>query len=99
MTKQPPSRREHVELGADLLNARWALLDACRLTDTHYPRNSAPARAAQAALDAFERLRSALDNESASELPGDDWSPMIYYGDDREARAEWLAENPLDHRD
>jgi hypothetical protein len=96
MTKQHPTRREHVELGADLQNARRALLDAAVLTGNRYPKDSPQAKAAQKALAAIEELRNTLDNASAREIPGEDWSPTIYYGSSPEARAEWLAEHPLD---
>jgi hypothetical protein len=94
--KQPPTRRQHVELGARLQEAREAVFDAMVLTSRHYRPTAKVTKAAHAALKAMDHLRNMLDDVSAAELPGDLWSPTIYYGANREVRAQWLAANPLD---
>lgn len=93
--KQPPSRREHVELGAALQDAREAVMAACSLTGTHYPKASAVYRSARTVLRQMDVLRAELDAVSYQELRGEDWSPTIYYGANAGKRAEWLAANPL----
>ncbi len=94
--RQPPTRREHVEIGARLQDAREAIFDAGVMTGNHYARSSKAATIARKALKAIDALRCELDGLSAGELRGDLWSPTIYYGANREVRAAWLAANPLD---
>ncbi|GAA2623633.1 hypothetical protein GCM10010399_63610 [Dactylosporangium fulvum] len=94
--KTPPSRRQHVELGARLQGARDAVFAAVQLTSASYPVASRPAKAAVKALRVLDELRMALDDVSYQELRGDDWSPTIYYAANCEVRAAWLAANPVD---
>ncbi|GGM52820.1 hypothetical protein ACFFX1_55335 [Dactylosporangium sucinum] len=98
MTARKPglSRRQHVELGEKLQATRDEVLRAVTLLSNVYPVASRQVRAAETTLRKFDELRSALDDVSARELPGDLWSPTIYYGANREQRAAWLAANPLD---
>lgn len=93
--KLPPTRRRHVELGAALQDARAAIMEACSLTGTHYPKASSAYRSARTVLRQMDILRAELDAVSSQELRGDDWSPLIYFGANTEKRASWLAANPL----
>ena len=97
MTRRRPgfTRRQHVDLGAQLQEHRDGVYDAVTAISNAYGDASRAARLAHRALNAIDALRCELDNLSAGELPGDLWPPTIYYGANRDARAAWLAENPL----
>lgn len=90
------SRRQHVDLGAQLQAARDTLVHALTLIGNAYPHTSKATRLAEKASKAVDALRCELDDVSARELPGDRWSPLIYYGARDVARQEWLAANPLE---
>lgn len=97
MSRKPGlTRRQHVELGATLQRVYEDLVAASVLLSNSYPQTAKCVKASNAAWRGLDTLRCELDNVSANQLPGDLWSPTIYYGANREIRAAWLAANPLD---
>ncbi|WP_319462506.1 hypothetical protein [Micromonospora sp. RTP1Z1] len=70
----------HVEVGAQLQEARDRLVHLVVELSNAYPKSSGQVRAAERALRAVDELRSVLDDVSAGELPGEAWSTSIYYG-------------------
>jgi hypothetical protein len=83
---------EHIALGAELTATRERLLRIAVQLGNAYPKTHRAVRLAATVEDQLNRLRSALDDASAEENPGDDdWSPVIYYGADRAAREPVVA--------
>jgi hypothetical protein len=81
---------QHIAAGEQLLAAREQILAVSTAVQNAYPRSARVSTQAQRALDEVDKLRSELDNVSAQENPdGDTWSPVIYYGANRDA---WEAE-------
>jgi hypothetical protein len=80
MTRKYPglTRREHVELGAELQDLRERALAAAISVGNVYPKSSFAYKRAHKALRALDSLRCALDSQSCRELPGNLWSPLIY---------------------
>lgn len=94
--KRGLTRRQHIELGAQLTRMAHELAVASVLLANSYPRTAKHVKAANVALDKLSTLRCALDGVSANEIPGDGWSPVIYYGANDEIRNEFLARWPID---
>lgn len=90
------TRREHVELGTALQDVRAVLQDAAVALAEAYPARTRAGSAALATIQKLNALRGILDGLSADELPGSLWSPLLYFGHNTDARAQWLADNPLD---
>jgi hypothetical protein len=97
--KQGLTRRQHVELGGELLAVHNTLTNAAVVLGNGYLKSSRTHQRLRHALKYVDSLRAALDSISAAELPDEDWSPLIYFGANRDRRAEWLAAHPLDGPD
>jgi len=80
---------QHILIGLDLLHIRETLIaDHGDLLNRAYPKTSAARARLNRAIDAVDNLRCELDNLSAREHPGPEWSPNIYYGANAEAWRE-----------
>jgi hypothetical protein len=94
--KTPLTIDEHIDFGGHLQHLRADLTGALRLVLAHYPKTSRQARAAREALNSIDELRAALDSASCRELPGEKWSPLIYFGANAEEREAWMARRNVD---
>ncbi len=90
------TRRQHIELGERLCRMNAELVTGLVLLANSYPHNAKAVRLARAMRDNLDSLRCELDSVSAKEIPGDAWSPTIYYGANAEVRAQFLAKHPVD---
>lgn len=82
---------QHITTGSELQQIREQLLDTLVTLGHAYPKTARQVRQAKKALDAVDELRNILDSVSSDEHSEAGWSPTVYYGANRERRAEDLT--------